>query len=267
MMAAKTEPYSVDLLKLVEVALQDEAAIPTLEQFLVQNSNLPGPRMNLALVAAFAEIIGQIVTTPTPPVEKLEALLDSWAALSLESAPINQPREILPAVAVMSYGYVAVARPDWWEDEVGKLQQAASNPRWRVREIVATALQRMLKADWVRSYKVLVSWLETDDPLVVRAVVAAIAEPPLLTDELRGAAALAIQVEALKWFEKIPAKRRREENIQVLRKALGYTLSVAIAASPEPGMKYLNELAGLPDQDIQWIVRENLKKNRLTRFL
>jgi hypothetical protein len=162
---------------------------------------------------------------------------------------------------------VAVARPDWWEDEVGKLLKAASNPRWRVREIVAMALQRMLKADWDRAYQVLVRWLATDDSLVIRAVVAAIAEPPILTDEVRGEAALTLQVEAIKWFEKLPGERRREENVQVLRKTLGYTLSVAIAAAPEPGLKYLRELSGSTDKYIQWIVRENLKKNRLAKLL
>ncbi len=83
-MRAKTETYNLDLQNLIQAALQDEAAITTLEQFLTQRSNLPGPRSNLSLVVAFAELIRQIVINPNLPVEKLESLLDGWAALSLK---------------------------------------------------------------------------------------------------------------------------------------------------------------------------------------
>jgi len=50
---------------------------------------------------------------------------------------------------------------------------------------------------------------------------------------------------------------------RALRQALGYTLSVVTAASPETGFHLMEELAALPDPDIIWIVRENMKKKRL----
>jgi len=53
----------------------------------------------------------------------------------------------------------------------------------------------------------------------------------------------------------------------VLRKALGYTLSVAIAATPEAGLALLVQLSASVDKDIQWIVRENLKKQRLKPYV
>ncbi len=225
--------YHSDLHLLLHQAL-DKSDTHPLEQYLTEHSALPGPRMNTALVNVFAGLIGELVIQPEmPPIERLEALLDGWAALSLEDAPVNNPREILPAAAVMSYGRVAVVRPDWWDDEVAKLHKAASNRRWRVRELVAAALQRMLVADWERTYQLLVSWLSDDDPLVIRASAAAIAEPPLLVNKTRGENALFIQTKAINWLEKVPLERRREEGVAVLCKALGYTLSVA---SPKNGL-------------------------------
>jgi len=177
---------------------------------------------------------------------------------------VNDPREILPAVAAMSYGQAAVSRPDWWQDEVTKLHKAASDPRWRMREIVATALQRMLEADWDRTISTLRDWLQTADPLVIRAVVAAVAEPRLLTDQSRGQAAMLLQAHAVAWIGILSRKQRKDESVRTLRQALGYTVSIAAAADPESGFKLLSHLAESPDPDLRWIARENLKKNRLS---
>jgi hypothetical protein len=255
---------SDDLIPLIQAAMTGSAA--PLERYLIENSNLPGPRMNLALVNRFADAIGQLLTPPNEPSERLEQLVDGWAARSLDAAPVNNPREMLPCCGVMTYGQAAVSRPEWWDDEIAKLHQAASNPRWRVREIVAMALQRMLKADWTRAIGLLNEWAKEDSPLVIRAAVAGVAEPPLLTDTSRGEDALAIQVEAVKWLMAQPSARRREEDMKTLRKALGFTVSVAVAATPESGFRQLEAFARLDDADVRWIVRENLKKNRLSKW-
>src|SRR5207248_3058459 len=130
------------------------------------------------------------------------------------------------------------------------LHRAACDRRWRIRQMVAAAFQRMLPADWGRAERVLKSWLSDSDPLVIRAVAAAVAEPPILTDQQRGESALAIQAGAAEWFARIPTSRRREDNVKVLRQGLGFTLSVAIAAAPEPGFALLEKLAATGDKDI-----------------
>jgi hypothetical protein len=271
MPSPRQDPYRSDLQQLISRAT---TTAPTtnnteaLEGYLTAHSALPGPRMNIALASTFADVIGRLVTQPDmPPVDRLEALLDGWAELTLVEAPANDPREILPSTAALTYGQVAVARPDWWNDEVRKLRRAASHRRWRVREMVAAALQRMLAADWQRTYQVLTNWLLDDDPLVIRASAAAIAEPPLLKNKARGDDALFIQARAVEWLARLPQERRREEAVGVLRKALGYTLSVATAATPEAGLALLVQLSASADKDIQWIVRENLKKQRLKPYL
>jgi hypothetical protein len=51
----------------------------------------------------------------------------------------------------------------------------------------------------------------------------------------------------------------------VLRQALGYCWSVAIAASPDEGFRLFERWATIEDADVRWVVRENLKKKRLAR--
>jgi hypothetical protein len=257
----KRDNYRDELLALIPAALKN-GKHSQLEQYLTEKSALPGTRMNTTVVDAFAAIIGEMVGQPDPPTDQIEALLDGWAKLSLESAPVNDPREILPAAAVMAYGHVAVARPDWWDDEIAKLRKAAADERWRMRELVATALQHMLEANWDRTYEALCEWVHDENPLVVRAAAAGVAEPGLLTDDGRAINALSIQAQATGWLMRVPSERRREEPMRTLRKALGFTLGVAAAALPEQGFMLLEKLAARDDNDVHWIVRENLKKAR-----
>jgi hypothetical protein len=53
----------------------------------------------------------------------------------------------------------------------------------------------------------------------------------------------------------------------VLRQALGYCWSVAIAADAATGLPLFTALTTSKDRDVQWIVRENSKKARLARLL
>lgn len=257
--------YRHDLLPLLANALQSGDS-HTLEEYLTERSALPGPRMNTGLAVVFADLIAEILTRPDGPVSAAEKLLGQWSALPLEAAPINDPREMLPATAVLSYGHIGVARSDWWEDEVTKIHRAASDPRWRTRELVAAAMQKLLAANWDPALGVLSEWLSESDALVIRATVASVAEPLLLTDPKRGEAALLIQERAADWLLKLPSELRKDESVRVLRQALGFTISVAVAAAPDTGFKLLERLATSGDPDIIWVVRENLKKNRLHRW-
>ncbi len=53
----------------------------------------------------------------------------------------------------------------------------------------------------------------------------------------------------------------------VVRQALGYCWSVAIAADPVDGLPAFARWRGSPDPDVAWVVRENLGKARLERVL
>lgn len=55
-----------------------------------------------------------------------------------------------------------------------------------------------------------------------------------------------------------------DEAFKVLRQAMGYCWSVAVAALPEAGKPMMEKWLRSSEPDVQWIMRENLKKNRLT---
>jgi hypothetical protein len=252
-----------ELAESLEHALKNENW-EELERFLLENSRLPGPRANLELLYRFAGQVGAVVRQAEPPVVTLEKMLDGWAALETGD---NVAEVFLTCCAVLSYGFAGATRPDWWEDETRKLYKAAGDRRWRVREMVAAGFQELLKANWNRALPELWDWLKSDNPLVIRGVVAAIAEPSLLKSPERGLAALELQKEALAWYARNLKARGKEEGMKALRKGLAYTISVAVAASPETGMIFLRGLEESQEKDLQWIARQNLAKKRLAGLL
>ena len=258
----------VDLHELLLTALASGDDGP-LRTALTERSGLPGARMDLRLVAGFAGVVGRIVGGPgdaVPDIDRLAGLLDGWAALPPDEAPGDQPAVILPAAAVASYGVVGAARPDWWDDEMAKLRRAAADGRWRVREVVAQALQTLLVADWDRTVGELQAWADDVDPLVVRAAAAGVAEPPLLRSAAdRAAGAAEVQRRAVAALRRIPTDQRRAEPVRVLRTALGFTVSVTAAATGD--LALFDEMAASDDPDLRWAAAQNAKKARLRPLL
>ncbi len=256
-----------------------------LREALLAGSGLPGPRMNLRLVTAFADAAGAVVRPsatgaagavarpPATGAAELEALLDRWAALDAERAPGDRPAVILPCAAMAAYGAVGVARPDWRDDELTKLRRGARDPRWRVRELVATALQHLLAADWNNVLATLEDWAVDADALVIRAAAAAVAEPPLLTTPERAADAarlLALAVDAYaragrtRAAPPAPDRHTGDAGLTALRTTLGFALSVPTAVTGD--FTLLHRLAASPDPDLRWVARRNLRAKRLSRW-
>jgi hypothetical protein len=100
----------------------------------------------------------------------------------------------------------------------------------------------------------------------MRACLAAVSETALLTSARVVASALIMQRVALEYLHMLPTTERKHTDARVLRQALGYTLSVVTAASPDDGFALMCEIATWNDLDINWVLRENLKKRRLARF-
>src|SRR5947209_8273370 len=138
---------------------------------------------------------------------------------------------------------------------------------WRVREGAAIALQRLLPVIPHETIKFLKELATKGNCFQQRASVAAIAEPPLLNNQTMIDAALAIQRYVLGRVHKLSATDRKREDVRVLRQSLGYTLSVVTAADPEKGFALMRDCAKWDDADINWILRENLKKKRLAKFV
>jgi hypothetical protein len=105
-------------------------------------------------------------------------------------------------------------------------------------------------------------WVESDEPLEIRAAAAIVAEPSFLSDPENAKWALEVHQRI---FERVLNNEdRKSEGFRVLRKALGYTLSLVVQAQPQTGFRFMAELLELRDRDVDWIVKQNLKKKRLT---
>src|SRR3990170_2595227 len=220
-----------------------------LVEYLVTHSNLPGPRGNLELAQAFAE---EAAVRTGPDQDKVWTFCLNLAGISPAHAPTNSPMEFLPFCGAVGLGAVAAASPQRVDRALTELRRLADDSRWRTREAAAMALQQLLRHHPQKTLARLKTWIADEHWLAMRAVAAGIAEPALLDDNPRMAAA-ALQL------------HRRTESFRTLRQALGYSISVVATATPKAAFALLRGLAAARDPDMQWIVRENLKKQRLGR--
>jgi hypothetical protein len=222
-----------------------------LDGWLEQRSGLPGPRANLELVDAVGDVV---------PAARLLA----WGELTPAEAPSGTSREYLPVCGVAGIGRLMVEAGDdagAREPLLGRLLAAASDPRWRVREAVAIALQRWGDAGMAPLLVATGPWAGSSDRLVQRAVVAALCEPRLLRDPTT-AAQVVRTLDAIT-LTVAGAPDRPSEPYRVLRQALAYGWSVAVAADPLPGWAMFGRWADSDDPDIAWLVRQNLGKRRM----
>jgi hypothetical protein len=215
--------------------------------FLLRESRLPGPRANLELAYAVAQEGNQ---------EQFLRL----AALSPEEAPQNTAREFLAFCGVLGLGYLA-ARGEG--EYFSLLRQRAADPRWRIREAVALGLQQYGRSSMSTLLTLMTEWSQ-GTLLEKRAVVATLCEPNLLQkpDDADQIIKLLDQITA----SVVKEEDRRAEAFKTLRKALAYGWSVAVAAQPAAGKPHMTYWIAHPDPDIHWIMRQNLKKNRLVKM-
>lgn len=207
--------------------------------FLDAHSGLPGPRGNIELAMALAELTDA---------EMVEALIDSG----------DEYRVFCGAVALGA----RAAEPG----VAARMRVLATDERWRVREAVAIGLQRLGDADPAALESLVLDWADDSDPLVERAAAAAICEPRLLRTPRAAAAAIEVCRRTAASLAARPLSTRREPGVRTLRQGLGYCWSVAVAADPEPGLAAFGALDD-QDPDIAWIITQNLRKTRLARLL
>jgi hypothetical protein len=235
-----------------------------LEFYLRDNSKLPGPRANLELAHDMSHLLAAAI--PRNP-ESVYSLLKYFANGDRRAAAGNTPAEFTMLCGVIAYGICAAAYAEWREETMTVLSLYATSPHWRVREGVAIAYQHLLVACSQATFEHLGYMATQGDFLQQRAAIAAVAEPPILYATDIVDSALDIQRIVLERVHSVPADGRKNEGFRILRRTLGYTLSVVTAAAPERGFALLRECAGWDDKDIRWIVGENLKKRRLAKFV
>ena len=228
--------------------------------FLTTNSNLPGPRANLELVEAFANTVKLEFFVD---LEKTWSLCRKLAQITDLEAPANKAQEFPVLCAARAFGVFGVS-PAYHAKTLTLLKQLASDTRWRIREGVAMAIQNMIEDQPQKTLRELEEWIGRDNWLIMRAVAAGVGEPRLLKNKEVARSALELHK---KIFEKIVAnkKDRQFEGFRTLRQGLGFTLSVVVQADSNDGFEYMRQLVRTGDESILWIVKENLKKNRLIK--
>ncbi|MFX0086394.1 MAG: hypothetical protein ACFFAU_12060, partial [Candidatus Hodarchaeota archaeon] len=144
-----------------------------------------------------------------------------------------------------------------------RIRSLAIDSRWRIREAVAKAIHILLEKKGFDLINELENWVVNEEWLVMRAVATGVAEPSLLTDKKLAQKALLLHKLILNQISE--SVKRNNEEFKTLRKGLGYSLSVVVQAIPEDGFKFMDEFVMNEDKDIRWILKENLKKKRLTK--
>jgi hypothetical protein len=125
------------------------------------------------------------------------------------------------------------------------------------------ALQRLGDASMEQLIAAMQAWSK-GTPLEQRAAAAALCEPRLLRQKEHARAVLQVLDRITASLER--TEDRRTDGFQALRKGLGYCWSVAVVALPDEGKALMEKWLCSANKDIKWIMRENLKKARLTRL-
>ncbi len=222
-------------------------ALQDWDSFLLQESGLPGRRANLELAQAVAD-------------EGSASYFQHLLTFDPETAPTNTPLEFLAFCGVLGLGRLLA---EGQAEVMTALRRHASDPRWRIREAVAMALQRLGAGDMEALLGAMAGW-STGNLLEKRAAAAGLCEPSLLSHKSQGR-------RVLRLLDKITAsvtemEDRKSPEFKTLRKGLGYCWSVAVAAFPEEGKPLMEKWLASTDRDVLWIMRENLKKKRLLRM-
>jgi hypothetical protein len=211
--------------------------------FLRKESGLPGPRGNLELAHAVAQ----------------EGNKEQFEHFLTYHAEENTPEVFVVFCGAMGLGRLAATQPELFN----RLREYASDPRWRIREAVATGLQLAGDQDMGLLLREMKKWIK-GNWYEKRAAAAALAEPRLLKQPKYAKQVLQILDRITASMEKDPGSR--DESFKVLRQGMGYCWSVAVAAYPEEGKPMMEHWLDSDDRDIQWLIKENLKKNRLIKM-
>jgi hypothetical protein len=216
------------------------------EPYLLEHSGLPGPRGNIELGQAAADV---------GTAERFDALL-RWTP---DRAPAGSKEEFLAFCGTIGLGKLAAGAS---RDVLPRLRELASDPRWRVREAVAMALQRVGAVDMPALLRGMRAWAKGND-FERRAAAAALCEPALLGREEDTVAVLSILDRITEDLGR--SRDRSSDGFHALRKGLAYCWSVAVAAAPDRGRELMERWIASDDPDVRWVMKQNLAKKRMAK--
>lgn len=211
--------------------------------FLLEESGLPGPRGNLGL----AHVVAQ------------EGNKQQFEQFLLFEASENTPAVFLVFCGVIGLGKLAASVPGLFS----RLREYACDSRWRIREAVATGLQLAGDQDMDLLLQEMQKWSK-GNWYEKRAAAAALAEPRLLKQPKYSKQVLQILDQITASMEKTTVVK--DESFKILRQGMAYCWSVAVVALPEAGKPLMEKWLESQNSDIRWMIKENLKKNRLIKM-
>jgi HEAT repeats len=214
------------------------------EPFLLGESGLPGPRGNIELAQAVADV-------------GTRKQFDRLLAWNPGRAPVGSREEFLAFCGTVGLGRLAA---EGNTKVLPRLRKLASDPRWRVREGVAMALQRLGASDMRALLSEMRAWTKGND-YERRAAAAALCEPVLLKREEDIREVLAILDAITAGLSR--SDERGSEGFRALRKGLAYCWSVAVAAAPDLGRPLMERWLRSENPDVRWVMKQNLSKKRL----
>jgi hypothetical protein len=214
--------------------------------FLLERSGLPGPRANIELAQAMADV-------------GTRKQFDRFLSFTPDRAPGGSREEFLAFCAAIGFGRLAA---EGNRKVLVTLRKLASDPRWRVREGVALGLQRLGASDMQALLREMRGWATGND-YERRAAAAALCEPVLLERESDVREVLGILDSITETMSH--SSERRSEGFRALRKSLAYCWSVAVAAAPDAGRPLMERWMRSDDPDVRWVMTQNLTKKRLTK--
>jgi len=243
------------------ILLRSRGTLNELSALLAEHSGLPGPRGNLELAHSFAAAVAGMRL-----LEWQWDYLIALASISAGGAPVNSPREFLPFCGILALGalYGTGLPRARRRAALAALKAAASDRRWRVREAAAMGLQLIGERDLGALREIVTGWLPESSLLEKRAIAAGLAHPPILGDPDFALFSLEAARAIVASITRAGSEERKTEPFKILRQGLGYTLSVLVRHSPGEGFALLRKSAAVRDPALARIVRENLKKTRLT---
>jgi hypothetical protein len=232
----KTERYQQEL-KNIEVW----------DQFLLDNSGLPGRRANIELAHAVS-------------FEGDQELFLRYITYDEQLAPTNTPSEFLAFCGTLGLGEL-LKRGGL--EYLATLRTLSNDRRWRIREAVAMALQTFGESNMNLLLEEMSIW-KNGTRLEQRASAAAVCEPGLLSEKQHCERVFQILDDITRSLNS--ANDSRSDDFRVLRKGLGYCWSVAVSACPEKGKVVMERWFTIENEDVRWVMIENLKKKRLTKM-
>lgn len=255
----KKEKHKEDLIALFDDFFEASNRKNILD-YLIFNCNLPGRRANLELAEAFGDTIIHVYSINKKDIWEL---CKDMSEMEYNEEDKNSSEEFIPFCGLIGLGAISSISSACFLEGLLILKNAAKDTRWRIREAVAMGIQRVLLNKAKNIIKELENWIKEKDYYIWRAVVAGIAEPAIVKNKEVAKKALEIHKRILKQILNI--EDRKSESYKKLRQALGYTLSVVVEQIPQEGFEYINQIVKEDDMDIIWIMKTNLKKNRLLK--